>query len=117
MTDRKWFDPRQPQTLQIATMLLYFYAVLGVITALLGGGLVTLVAIAGGVGAFGMANEKKWGYQLATASAVLRLLLPLLWISPTDWLRYSPITLMIAVAIVALLLHPQSRDYQRIWYS
>jgi len=27
------------------------------------------------------------------------------------------ITLMFEVALVCLLLHPQSRDYQRIWFK
>ena len=27
------------------------------------------------------------------------------------------ISLLFAIALVALLLHPQSRDYQRIWFK
>ena len=29
----------------------------------------------------------------------------------------SLINLMFEIALVALLLHPQSRDYQKIWFS
>ena len=29
----------------------------------------------------------------------------------------SLLGLMFAIALIALLLHPQSRDYQRIWFK
>ena len=29
----------------------------------------------------------------------------------------AAINLMFSIALLALLLHPQSRDYQRIWFS
>ena len=29
----------------------------------------------------------------------------------------DPIGLMFAIALAALLLHPQSREYQKIWFS
>jgi hypothetical protein len=32
-------------------------------------------------------------------------------------LGYSVINLMFEAALVALLLHPQSRDHQRIWFT
>ena len=33
-----------------------------------------------------------------------------------DALR-NPISLMLTIALAALLLHPESRQYQRIWFS
>jgi hypothetical protein len=47
---------------------------------------------------------------------VFRLVLLLVGKSMTEALN-DPIGLMFAVALVALLLHPQSREYQKIWYS
>src|SRR2546423_1401107 len=60
---RRWTNPSQPQTLQIAVFLLYinaFFALLGGLFSPIG-----LLLVAGGVGAgFGIANERKWGYGL-----------------------------------------------------
>ena len=125
MATSRYFDPSQPQTLQIATMLLYFEAALGVLGLLTGGGPLGfpfIAAYAGG--AYGMANEKKWGYRLATGAACLRLGLfvflifdfggPLAFaLLPTS----AVIELIFAVALAALLLHEQSREYQRIWFG
>ncbi|HEV3364808.1 MAG TPA: hypothetical protein VG795_11855 [Acidimicrobiia bacterium] len=119
---QRFFDPSQPQTLQIATLLLYFDAVL----AFLSLALPFTVAYAGA--AYGMANGKKWGYGLAVGVAVLGLLTVFVlvqqWFPPQFTvlsidlvLRVRTIQLMFAVALLALLLHPQSREYQKIWYS
>ncbi len=106
METRRWTNPTQPQTLQIAVFLLYinsaFLAFYGGIFDPLG-----LLLIAGGVGGgFGIANEKRWGYMLSLVVAGARVLL----------LAGGIIGLMFEIALVALLLHPQSRDYQRIWF-
>jgi hypothetical protein len=119
---QRFFDPSQPQTLQIATLLLYFDAVI----ALLNLSLLFTVAYAGA--AYGMANGRKWGYGLAVGVAGLGLLTVFVlvhqWLPPQFSvlsidvvLRLRTIALMFAVALLALLLHPQSREYQKIWYS
>ena len=64
-----------------------------------------------------MANGKKWGYGLALGVAVLRLVVLLGGSSIDVVLRVHTIELMFAVALLALLLHPQSREYQKIWFS
>ena len=61
---QRFFDPSQPQTLQIATMLLYLDAVFAFL------GLLLLYAVGYGAAGYGMANGKKWGYGLALAVAV-----------------------------------------------
>jgi hypothetical protein len=121
----RYFDPSQPQTLQIATMLLYFEAAIGLIYLLTGAQVLSPLFIAAyAAGAYGMANEKKWGYRLATIAACVRLGFIVLYLIglrgalgflllPTGAL----IELIIAVALAALLLHEQSREYQRIWFS
>jgi hypothetical protein len=113
MAMRQWTNPSQPQTLQIAVFLLYMNAVF----ALLFGGLGSiygLMIIAGGVaGGLGIAQEKRWGYGVALAVA----LLPFVLIIAGKVFIGGLISLLFDVALVALLLHPQSREYQRIWFS
>lgn len=121
MSTRRWTNPTQPQTLQIAVMLFYIEAVFG----LLGGGLFSIYGLVFTVGmaaaAFGIANDKKWGYWLGVAIASLRLV-PFVIAIFTDGigsvLNFGVLFyMMIPVALFALLVHPQSRDYQRIWFS
>jgi hypothetical protein len=110
MDSRRWVNPSQPQTLQIAVFLLYFTAVFSVIF----GGLSVfslLVAAGSAAGGYGIANEQKWGYGLGIGMAFLPFAF-LLMGAPLNI-----INLMFDVALVALLLHPQSRDYQRIWFK
>lgn len=108
----------QPQTLQIAVFLLYidaaFLVIYGAFASLFG-----MALIAGSVGAgFGVANERKWGYGLAVAIAGLGLLpYALLLLRGGNVLSAPVIGLMFAVAKFALLIHPQSRAYQRIWFK
>jgi hypothetical protein len=113
MAMRQWTNPSQPQTLQIAVFLLYINAVF----ALLFGGLGSiygLMIIAGGVaGGLGIAQEKRWGYGVALAVA----LLPFVLIIAGKVFVGGLISLLFDIALVALLLHPQSREYQRIWFS
>jgi hypothetical protein len=111
---QRYFDPSQPQTLQIATILLYIDAVF----ALLGLSTIALLfAAAYGGAAYGMANGKKWGYGLAIGVSLLRLFFLFAGSSLDVVIRANTIELMFAVALLALLLHPQSREYQKIWYS
>ncbi len=115
---QRFFDPSQPQTLQIATFLLYLDAVLLMLTGGLFGPLGLLFAAGSAGGAYGMANSKKWGYGLAVGISILALALPFLFgLSLSSMVRYHTVQLMMSVALVALLVHPQSREYQRIWFS
>jgi hypothetical protein len=115
METRRWTNPSQPQTMQIAVFLLYINAAF---TALYGGILhpLGILIIAGGVAAgFGIANEKRWGYGLGLVMAFLPFIFRM--VAGGSLLGSSIINLMFEIALVALLLHPQSRDYQRIWFS
>jgi hypothetical protein len=113
MAMRQWTNPSQPQTLQIAVFLLYINAVFAVLFGGLGS-IYGLLIIAGGVaGGFGIAQEKRWGYGVGLAVA----LLPFVLIIAGKALITGVIGLMFDIALVALLLHPQSREYQRIWFS
>ncbi len=114
MNDRKFLNQTQPQTLVIATLLLYLNGFFNVINGLSFSTLLLIVGIAMGAGAFGIANEKKWGYGLAVAAAVINVLFLLTFFSLGS--LSGLISLVFDVALVLLLVHPMSRDYQRIWF-
>lgn len=118
METRRWTNPTQPQTLQIAVFLLYINAVF---LALLGGGLAHPIGIAlvvGGAGAgFGIANERRWGYHLGLAMAFLPFAFRIAIAGVASIFGGDIINLMFEIALVALLLHPHSREYQKIWFS
>ncbi|MCU1489983.1 MAG: hypothetical protein JWM85_1388, partial [Acidimicrobiaceae bacterium] len=93
-------------------MLLYFNAFIALLTALLAGGNATLYLLlvaADAVGAYGIANERKWGYKVAIVAAILPFVL-LIAIAGSV-LAGGIINLLFEVALVALLLHPMSRSY------
>jgi len=139
---RKWFDRMQPQTLQIAAMLLYlngFFALVNVLDTtdylgylrgrypfgiLLGLAVVALHAFSGVF----MANDLKLGYRFAIVAAFSPFVLRF-W-AFTDLANRSgmkiglydklsggsTLSLVFEVALCTLILHPQSRSHQRIWY-
>ena len=120
MNQLRLLNPTQPQTLYIATILCYWDGISG----LLFGDVIatsTIIAVftifgllAGGVG---IANEKRWGYTLAVAAATSQVL-GLLLVAGGDVFRSLLIlSLVFDVALVALLVHPMSREYQRIWFK
>jgi hypothetical protein len=140
METRRWINQSQPQTLYIAVFLLYMNAAFTLLFGLNDApylfaylkltdsvsfaenleSLTRVVVVAGGVAAgYGIANERKWGYRLGVAIAALPLVVLLYvcvseQVSPLD---FEIITLMFNVAVFALLVHPQSREYQRIWFK
>lgn len=120
METRRWTNPSQPQTLQVAVFLLYLGGVFGLLFPI--HPLLTISAIAGAVGAYGIANSQRWGYRLAVASAAVEVTLlvgfPLLDFGPTILfdLGYL-IQIVIPIALFCALLHPESRDHQRIWFE
>ena len=100
----------------MAVFIFYFRAVLLVLFGAFLSPFGLLVAAAAGASGFGIANERRWGYNLALVvsfAEVLALLRIVFGYNADGFF----ISLMFAVALVALLLHPQSRDYQRIWFS
>lgn len=132
----------QPQTLQIAAMLLYlngFFALISVIdkTDYLGhlrgrfsfGLVIGLVVVAlHALSGIFMANDLKLGYKFAVAAAFSPFVLRF-WafsdlerISSFKFSFYdklsggSTLSLIFEVALCALVLHPQSRSHQKIWY-
>jgi hypothetical protein len=114
VNDRKFVNQFQPQTLFIATVLLYINAVFDFLSFY---PLLMLSAVLLAASGYGIANEKRWGYGLAVAIAILRVALLLIF-AGTAVLGFPLIlTLIFDGALIALLVHPQSREYQRIWFK
>jgi hypothetical protein len=116
--ERRFLNQSQPQTLVIATMLLYINAVFGLLFGVVALSpilaLATIIGLA--VGGFGIANEKKWGYAVAVTAAIAQFGMFIL-VFGIEVVEFPLIiTLLFDGALVALLLHPESRDYQRIWF-
>ncbi len=112
MPSLRWIDRTQPQTLMMATIIMYINAVLGLLSGQVFLFPIGTVLIAGQVAAgLGIANEKKWGYWLGVG-------LTALWIAfiVLNFSFFAIITLMFYGALLALLLHPQSRSYRRTWF-
>ena len=121
METRVWVNPRQPQTLYIAQLLMYFQGGFSLVFAMLGARSLTIYSLVIAVGkvmaAFGIANERRWAYKLGVVVAAIPLVLVVL-LAVTDtlgWLWADVIGLMFNIALLALLLHPMSRNYQRYW--
>lgn len=130
VNNRVWINNRQPQTLYIAQLLLYFSAA----SALLFGGtgveifdsgilrilLRLLLTVGAAAGAFGIANELRWGYRLGIAAAVAPFVVRLgIWqrFGFSDALQWNTIGLIFDVAIIASLLHQQSAEHQRVYFK
>ena len=132
METRRWTNPSQPQTLQLAVWLLYLNAAFGLLLRqatpyyLIGdwvpgiGGLASVASYVGmAVAGFAIANERRWGYRLGVVLTCGEVLLLLIAIGDlTNLLAFGNlITMLFTGARAALLLHPMSRDYQRVWFK
>lgn len=133
---RKWIDRMQPQTLQIATWLLYINGFFALVELVDGGGVLHYfkeryafgfflgLAIVSTyiVGGFLMANERKAGWKISVIAAASPFVLTYIAYSQIGAsLRYrifggSLLSFAFDAALLALLVHPQSREHQRIWY-
>ena len=139
MSQRRWYNPNVPQTLAIAQILLYIDAFWLVIAVLftrgeIGSGnfLGTVLGIGGLAayvyGAYGIANEQKRGYQVAVIASFLPLIRRVLLVLTTSgasisgnldfiFLAGNVLNVLFEYALIALLLHPMSRNHQKIWFS
>jgi hypothetical protein len=132
---RRWVNQSQPQTLVIATFLLYA----GVVFIILGSGtglgfaiantidgansienLARLfVAVGGAFAGYQIAQEKKIGYYLGIAVAGLPLAAKLIAVlrDRIDFVDLDLVNLLFEIALLALILHTQSRSYVRLWFK
>lgn len=139
MPQRRWYNPNVPQTLSIAQILLYLngaFALLDALTSRRGSELVRLLFLASAAayafGAYGIANEKKIGWQVGVAAAFSPFVIRFIdiqtaagsFFSFSEKIRYTLglssrglLSVIFDVALIALLLHPMSRNHQKIWFS
>jgi hypothetical protein len=117
METRRWLNQSQPQTLVIAVMLLYLDAVFIALSGGIFSGLGLIIIVGSVAAGYGIANERKWGYFLGIGIAVFFLLPFALTLVDNGNLGGNMIGLLFAIAKFALLVHPQSRSYQRIWFK
>jgi hypothetical protein len=114
VNEHRFLNPSQPQTLYMAVILCYINAFFNLLSL---APILILIALGLAAGGYGIANEKKWGYSLAVGAAVVQVILVLVVFQGsivTD--LFALFNFLFDAALVALLLHPMSRDYQRIWF-
>jgi hypothetical protein len=114
--ERRWINQSQPQTLQGAVLFSYLNAALALVYALvLGASLYYLPVLLLAVAAYGIANERKVGYWGGVVLACLNVL-GVLAILALGGGFGGILNLLFAGILVVLLLHPDSRNYQRVWF-
>lgn len=118
METRRWINHSLPQSLSNAVLLLYVSAAFDALGGLIASPIGILI-MAGKVAAgYGIANENKWGYQLGLAMAFLPFVLRFLFFGGIGGVfGVGLLGLLFDILLIALLLHPQSREHQRIWFS
>jgi len=116
MDTRRWFDPSQPQTLQGAVLFSYLNGAIALLAILSGSTPIEAVILLGAVGAFGIANERRWGYYLCLVAATVFLIVQILIFLISSFLFAALLNLIFSVFLMVLLLHPMSRSYQRLYF-
>ena len=116
MAERQWVNRSHPQTLQGAVLFSYLNAALAVVyTLILGLQAWLLVFALLAVAAYAIANDKRWGYWAGVVLACLYLLGEIAALVTGGSLG-AVLDILFAGVLVALLLHPESRHYERIWF-
>ena len=115
MQQMRLYNRSLPQMLSTAQLLLYLNAVLDLLFRF-GGSFGIAIAVAEGLGAFGLANEKKWGYWVALAAASLPVILIIVAFGSLSYFS-AIITLLVRGVVVAFLIHPSSRSYKTIYFT
>ena len=104
----------------MATILLYISAVLGFLFGAYASLIGLALLVGSAAGGFGIANERRWGYRLALAAVGIELAFLAYLLTVDFGLLFDFAFLLNALwptVLMALLLHPQSREYQRIWFK
>jgi len=116
---QRWYNAGQPQTLQLAQILLYTNAAIELLGGLFGGGYGALwlpIVVGQVFAAYGIANGRKVGYRAAVVFAFVPVALLAFLYVRYDYLALGIFNLLFIIAMIAAVLHPQSREYQRIWF-
>lgn len=98
--------------------MLYFNAVWWLLDLVLGVPFFGILALWALFSGLGIANEKKLGYWAGVVLAVLNLLTLLYLLFHGGAGSFGLLfNLVFGGALLALLLHPMSRSYERIWFK
>lgn len=121
METRRWTNPSLPASLVGGIWLLYLGAALGVVSAVIGRSFLELFgAVLLLVAAYLIANARTLGWILGVIIVVCQVALVLLALvtdfADTFGARLVP-ALAFPVLTFASLIHPESRDYQRSWFT
>ena len=145
--ERRFFNPSQPQTLQVAVFLLYANVVISLLfrtgnegefgLALLAflrsfdavnavrlvGNLMAIAFVLGSAAAaYLVANEKRIGWRLGVVVAAAPIVAALIivtigWPSRVSVIDVIDIGFLFDVALLVLLLHDQTRSYEKVWFK
>jgi hypothetical protein len=114
VNERRFVNRSQPQTLYMAVILCYIELVFNILGGL---PLLVLTGFVLAAGGYGIANEHKWGYEVAKWASVAQVVLLFAYFGSATLTSLGPlIDLIFYGALVGLVWHPMSRDYQRIWF-
>jgi len=112
-----WFNPRLPQTLQGVIIFSYLNAGFALLSIISGWGAgFGFLLLLGAVGAFGVANQRRWGYYLCCVISIVYFIAQLFMFVAYGFVFSSMINLLFSVFLIALVLHPMSRSYQRAYF-
>ena len=147
MEQRRFFNQSQPQTLQVAVFLLYANVVVGLLfrtgnqgeftlavwsllrspsgfnTARLLGNLLAIGFLLGSAAcAYLIANEKRIGWKMGVVVAAAPLVASVIILTIGYPVRAGladvvDVSLLFDIALLALLLHTQTREYEKIWFK
>ncbi len=114
----QFFNQSLPQTLVIGQLLCYVSAFLGIIDGAVATsrGIALLIIFGLFLGGLGIANERKWGYYLAVGASGLEVIMYIIVFRTDVFLFQVLISFLFDVALFALLLHPQSRHHQKVYF-
>jgi hypothetical protein len=108
---RRWINRHQPQTLVTGTMLLYLE---GVFSLVRGSPVLLLLGLLMFPSGYLIANDKKAGWQMAVLVSGLAILARI-WIYGIGGRIF--LAILFPAVLLALLIHPMSREHQRIWFD
>ncbi len=111
MQERRWINRYQPQTLVTGTMLLYIEGVFNMVRS---NQLLLLMGILMFPAAYLIANEKKIGWILGVFASLTAIAIRIMVIGLGLNLLFA---LIFPIVLATLLLHPTSREYQKIWFK
>lgn len=115
MNQMRLYNRSLPQMLNTAQLLLYLNAALDLLFRF--GGAFGLLLVAGeAIGAFGLANERKWGYWLALVAASLPVLITIMYFGYLSYFS-AIVTLLVRGVVVVFLIHPTSRSYKSVYFT